>query len=228
MKNMGKVQSHIRKGMACVAALAVMLMSGTFAFANNSPDDNYVTDSSHVLISEADTSIEDISNLMLGDSPAEVLGDSSLAGYSTLAVFSVTAIDDYDFQDAEMTEIRGASLTSDMTVQVRFLPTGGDWSNIKYTVSDDVLEVQFPSEGQIAIFVKDEINIADMTEDATTGKTGSEDVTTEAVSTESVSTEEQKPDYVKAPQTGDALPLYIGMGVIALAAVAVSVKKIKK
>ena len=35
-------------------------------------------------------------------------------------------------------------------------------------------------------------------------------------------------DPGKAPQTGDALPIYIGIGVIALGVIAVSYKKIKK
>ena len=130
---LGKAASFKRKAAAWLAAVAITLGCGTTAFANNSPENDYETDSTHILISEADTTIADIDNLMLGDAPSEVLGDKSLDGYSTLAVFSVTAVNDYDYSEIETTKIRGAAITSDMTVQVRFLPDDGDWTKIPFS-----------------------------------------------------------------------------------------------
>ena len=80
---LGKAASFKRKVAAWLAAVAITLGCGTTAFANNSPENDYETDSTHILISEADTTIADIDNLMLGDAPSEVLGDKSLDGYST-------------------------------------------------------------------------------------------------------------------------------------------------
>ena len=191
---LGKAASFKRK------AVAITLGCGTTAFANNSPENDYETDSTHILISEADTTIADIDNLMLGDAPSEVLGDKSLDGYSTLAVFSVTAVNDYDYSEIETTKIRGAAITSDMTVQVRFLPDDGDWTKIPFSVESGVLLAEFPSDGQLAVFVKDDI-----------------DIPTAGVS-----------QAGKAPQTGDRLPIYIFTGIVAAALVVVSVRKIRK
>ena len=181
---LGKAASFKRKAAAWLAAVAITLGCGTTAFANNSPENDYETDSTHILISEADTTIADIDNLMLGDAPSEVLGDKSLDGYSTLAVFSVTAVNDYDYSEIETTKIRGAAITSDMTVQVRFLP----------------------SDGQLAVFVKDDIDIPDDDDPQTAGVS----------------------QAGKAPQTGDRLPIYIFTGIVAAALVVVSVRKIRK
>ena len=139
---LGKAASFKRKAAAWLAAVAITLGCGTTAFANNSPENDYETDSTHILISEADTTIADIDNLMLGDAPSEVLGDKSLDGYSTLAVFSVTAVNDYDYSEIETTKIRGAAITSDMTVQVRFLPDDGDWTKIPFSVESGVLRAE--------------------------------------------------------------------------------------
>ena len=160
----------------------------------------------HILISEADTTIADIDNLMLGDAPSEVLGDKSLDGYSTLAVFSVTAVNDYDYSEIETTKIRGAAITSDMTVQVRFLPDDGDWTKIPFSVESGVLLAEFPSDGQLAVFVKDDIDIPDDDDPQTAGVS----------------------QAGKAPQTGDRLPIYIFTGIVAAALVVVSVRKIRK
>lgn len=204
---MGKLNVMRSRILAMALALVMTVMYGTTAFANGSPDNGYETDSSNILVSEADTSIPDIYDLMMGEEPAKVLGDSALTGYSTLAVFSVTAIDDYDFSDIETTKIKGAAITADMDVQVRFLPTGGAWEKIECSVDNGVLLAKFPSEGQFAVFVKDDIDIDDG--DQTPGDSNTA-------------------DPGKAPQTGDALTIYIGIGVIALGALALSYKKIRK
>ena len=194
---LGKAASFKRKAAAWLAAVAITLGCGTTAFANNSPENDYETDSTHILISEADTTIADIDNLMLGD--------KSLDGYSTLAVFSVTAVNDYDYSEIETTKIRGAAITSDMTVQVRFLPDDGDWTKIPFSVESGVLLAEFPSDGQLAVFVKDDIDIPD------------DDPQTAGVS-----------QAGKAPQTGDRLPIYIFTGIVAAALVVVSVRRIRK
>ena len=189
---LGKAASFKRKAAAWLAAVAITLGCGT--------------DSTHILISEADTTIADIDNLMLGDAPSEVLGDKSLDGYSTLAVFSVTAVNDYDYSEIETTKIRGAAITSDMTVQVRFLPDDGDWTKIPFSVESGVLLAEFPSDGQLAVFVKDDIDIPDDDDPQTAGVS----------------------QAGKAPQTGDRLPIYIFTGIVAAALVVVSVRKIRK
>ena len=158
------------------------------------------------LAAVAITTIADIDNLMLGDAPSEVLGDKSLDGYSTLAVFSVTAVNDYDYSEIETTKIRGAAITSDMTVQVRFLPDDGDWTKIPFSVESGVLLAEFPSDGQLAVFVKDDIDIPDDDDPQTAGVS----------------------QAGKAPQTGDRLPIYIFTGIVAAALVVVSVRKIRK
>lgn len=203
---LGKAASFKRKAAAWLAAVAITLGCGTTAFANNSPENDYETDSTHILISEADTTIADIDNLMLGDAPSEVLGDKSLDGYSTLAVFSVTAVNDYDYSEIETTKIRGAAITSDMTVQVRFLPDDGDWTKIPFSVESGVLLAEFPSDGQLAVFVKDDIDIPDDDDPQTAGVS----------------------QAGKAPQTGDRLPIYIFTGIVAATLVVVSVRKIRK
>ena len=149
--------------------------------------------------------------------PAGVLGDSTLKGFSTLAVFSVTAVDDYDFSNLEITKIRGAVITSDMTVQVRFLPTDGAWEKLSFEVVDGAVNVKLPSEGQLAIFVKDEVDIKD---DDGDGNSMTKP-TTESGTDGNV-------DPGKAPQTGDRLPFYIVIGVMAIISAVVSFKKIRK
>lgn len=185
--------------------LLAMIMTMAFsvtALANKSPDTVFETDSDNILISQADTSIPDVDALMFGDDPAVVLGDKSLEGFSTLAVFSVTALDGYDFSDIETTEIRGASITSDMNVQLRFLPTDGLWESIGFELADGALYVEFPSEGQLAIFVKEEIEFG-----------GEDDIIN---------------DPGVAPKTGDSLPVFVLMGVVALLGAGVSVYMLKR
>jgi hypothetical protein len=190
----------MKKSVVLWVAMLVMLMSyNLVAMANDSPDVDYETDSAHILISAADTSIADIAALSEGDAPADVLKDKSLEGYSTLAVFSVTAIDDYDFSDVETTVIKGATITEDMDIQVRFLPDAGAWESIDYTVSGGTMSVQFEEEGHLAIFAKDEI-----------------------------AEEETSASYKKSPQTGDYLPFYILAGLAAAGVFAFSVRKIVK
>ena len=223
-KVMKKVMTHMirrifsRKRLAVYAMTMVMLLGfGITAMANESPDRDFGTDSSHILLSEPDTSIEDIDDLVMGYDPAGVLGDSTLKGFSTLAVFSVTAVDDYDFSTLEITKIRGAVITSDMTVQVRFLPTDGAWEKLSFEVVDGAVNVKLPSEGQLAIFVKDEVDIKD---DDGDGNSMTKP-TTESGTDGNV-------DPGKAPQTGDRLPFYIVIGVMAIISAVVSFKKIRK
>lgn len=223
-KVMKKVMTHMirrifsRKRLAVYAMTMVMLLGfGITAMANESPDRDFETDSSHILLSEPDTSIEDIDDLVMGYDPAGVLGDSTLKGFSTLAVFSVTAVDDYDFSNLEITKIRGAVITSDMTVQVRFLPTDGAWEKLSFEVVDGAVNVKLPSEGQLAIFVKDEVDIKD---DDGDGNSMTKP-TTESGTDGNV-------DPGKAPQTGDRLPFYIVIGVMAIISAVVSFKKIRK
>ena len=223
-KVMKKVMTHMirrifsRKRLAVYAMTMVMLLGfGITAMANESPGIDFGTDSSHILLSEPDTSIEDIDDLVMGYDPAGVLGDSTLKGFSTLAVFSVTAVDDYDFSNLETTKIRGAAITSDMTVQVRFLPTDGAWEKLSFEVVDGAVNVKLPSEGQLAIFVKDEV---DITDDDGDGNSTTKP-TTESGTDGNV-------DPGKAPQTGDRLPFYIVIGVMAIISAVVSFKKIRK
>ncbi len=223
-KVMKKVMTHMirrifsRKRLAVYAMTMVMLLGfGITAMANESPEHDFGTDSSHILLSEPDTSIEDIDDLVMGYDPAGVLGDSTLKGFSTLAVFSVTAVDDYDFSNLETTKIRGAAITSDMTVQVRFLPTDGAWEKLSFEVVDGAVNVKLPSEGQLAIFVKDEVDIKDDDGDGNS----TTKPTTESGTDGNV-------DPGKAPQTGDRLPFYIVIGVMAIISAVVSFKKIRK
>lgn len=220
-EGVSKTMTHTIKGFlsgkrAAFAAilLAVLLAmfpgSGIAALANESPDNDFVTDSSNILLTEPDTSIADIDALLMGSDPAEVVGDNSLKGFSTLAVFSVAAVDDYDFSEIETTSIKGASITADMTVQVRFLPTDGAWEKLDFDVIDGAVNVELPSEGQLAIFVKDDIVIDDEDTDEDNGNA------------------DGKTDPGKAPQTGDRLPLYITIACVALAAAGVSYKKIRR
>lgn len=219
-----KVMTHMirrifsRKRLAVYAMTMVMLLGfGMTAMANESPNRDFGTDSLHILLSEPDTSIEDIDDLVMGYDPAGVLGDSTLKGFSTLAVFSVTAVDDYDFSNLETTKIRGAAITSDMTVQVRFLPTDGAWEKLSFEVVDGAVNVKLPSEGQLAIFVKDEVDIKDDDGDGNS----TTKPTTESGTDDNV-------DLGKAPQTGDRLPFYIVIGVMAIISAVVSFKKIRK
>ena len=209
MRKMGNIAGWAKKIMAGAMALIMVAGFGTVALANESPDRDYETDSKHVLISEADTTIPDIEALMMGDAPADVLGDRSLEDYSTLALFSVAGVDDYDFSEIETTAIRGASINSDMEVQVRFLPTDGTWEKISYSVKNDELLIDFPSEGQLAVFVKDDI----VPDDEDPDGDGSTDDRREAG---------------KAPQTGDRLPIYIAGCLMAIAVAGVSIRKIKR
>lgn len=190
--------------------MAMFQGTGIAALANGSPGSDFETDSSNILLSEPDTSIADIDALLMGGDPAEVVADSSLEGFSTLAVFSVTAVNDYDFSEIETTSIKGAAITADMTVQVRFLPTDGAWEKIDFDVVDGAVNVELPSEGQLAIFVKDYIVINDEDPDDDNGNA------------------EGKNDPGKAPQTGDRLPLYITIACVALAAAGVSHNKIRR
>ena len=57
---LGKAASFKRKAAAWLAAVAITLGCGTTAFANNSPENDYETDSTHILISEADTTIAEM------------------------------------------------------------------------------------------------------------------------------------------------------------------------
>lgn len=212
----------LRRVCACVMIFVLTAGFSVVAFANDSPDSTYATDSSNILVTAADESIDDIQSLLLGDLPSVVLGDSSLEGYSTLAVFSVSAINGYDFETPETTVIRGAAVSEDMTIQIRFLPTGGSWRKLGFSVADDALSVQFPSEGQLAIFALDDTEIED--EDATTEKAGPTDGDTSGDNTDGSNA---KDNYAKSPQTGDRLPIYIGIGVLAVAIAGVSLKKIK-
>ena len=223
-KGMKKLMTHMirrifsRKRLAVYAMTMVMLLGfGITAMANESPEHDFGTDSSHILLSEPDTSIEDIDDLVMGYDPAGVLGDSTLKGFSTLAVFSVTAVYDYDFSNLETTQIRGAAITSDMTVQVRFLPTDGAWEKLSFEVVDGAVNVKLPSEGQLAIFVKDEVDIKDDDGDGNS----TTKPTTESGTDGNV-------DPGKAPQTGDRLPFYIVIGVMAIISAVVSFKKIRK
>ena len=217
-KVMKKVMTHMirrifsRKRLAVYAMTMVMLLGfGITAMANESPEHDFGTDSSHILLSEPDTSIEDIDDLVMGYDPAGVLGDSTLKGFSTLAVFSVTAVDDYDFSNLETTKIRGAAITSDMTVQVRFLPTDGAWEKLSFEVVDGAVNVKLPSEGQLAIDIKDDDGDGNSTTKPTTESGTDGNV-----------------DPGKAPQTGDRLPFYIVIGVMAIISAVVSFKKIRK
>jgi len=207
------------KGMALYVMVAAMLLAalpgfGITAKANQSPDSDYVTDSSKILLAEPDTSISDVEELMMGSDPAEILGDSSLKGYSTLAMFSVIAVDDYDFSELEATKVRGASITQDMEVQVRFLPTDGAWMKLDFEVVDGAVDVVIPSEGQLAIFVKDDVILDENDGDGNDNNGKNPD--------------DAKNDTGKAPQTGDRLPLYLAIGCVALASAAISWRKIKK
>jgi hypothetical protein len=188
-----------RTAILWATVLAMLLSYNLAVFANDSPDTDYETDSSHILVSEADTSVEDIAELVEGEAPSEVLGDKTLQGYSTLAVFSVTAIDDYDFSTLETTNIKGATITDTMEIQVRFLPDEGSWKKIDYTVTNGIMSVQFESEGHLAIFAKDQVEEA-----------------------------QAEDTYKKSPQTGDYLPLYILAGLAAAGALAFSVRKLIK
>ena len=127
-------------------------------------------------------------------------------GCGTTAFANNSPENDYDYSEIETTKIRGAAITSDMTVQVRFLPDDGDWTKIPFSVESGVLLAEFPSDGQLAVFVKDDIDIPDDDDPQTAGVS----------------------QAGKAPQTGDRLPIYIFTGIVAAALVVVSVRKIRK
>jgi LPXTG-motif cell wall-anchored protein len=209
-----KGKTVIKSVIVWITMIALLMGYRTLVMANDSPDVDYETDSAYILVSEADTSVADIAALVEGDSPVEVLGDDTLEGYSTLAVFSITAIGGYDFSTIETTVIKGATITEDMDIQVRFLPDGGSWEKINYTLSNGTIACKFEDEGNLAIFVKDE-------EDTEEVSTSDADGTSSADSAKADT-------YKKAPQTGDNLPIYVLVGLLSMGALAVSVRKLVK
>ena len=91
------------------------------------------------------------------------------------------------------------------------------WEKLSFEVIDGAVNVKLPSEGQLAIFVKDEVDIKDDDGDGNS----TTKPTTESGTDDNV-------DPGKAPQTGDRLPFYIVIGVMAIISAVVSFKKIRK
>ncbi len=206
------------KKFSVVSMVLMMLLTFSITvYANSSPTADFSTDSSDILVAEADTSIPAIKKLMSGSLPKDVVGDESLEGYSTLGIFSVTAVGDYDFSETITTDIRTAGLTSDMTIKVKLLDTSNKWSDVSTTISNGVASVVLRKEGQVAIFVLDSVDITnpdgDTTEPATQEQEGDK------------TQDDQKTGG--SPKTGDAIFLFGVMAFLSMGGILISLKKLR-
>lgn len=207
----------MKKISVLITALVMLFAVSITVYANSSPTADFSTDSSDILVADADTSIPDIKKLLGGSLPKDVLGDESLDGYSTLGIFSVTAVGEYDFSESVTTDIRTAGLTSDMTVKVKILDKTNQWSNVSHTISNGVVSAVLKKEGQVAVFVRDSVDIDD-----TEGDTN--EPTTQG-QTEENPQEEEKPGG--SPKTGDAILWFGTAAFFAMAGIVISLKKLK-
>lgn len=206
------------KKISIVITVFIMLFAVSITvYANSSPTADFSTDSSDILVAEADTSIPAIKKLISGSLPKDVVGDESLDGYSTLGVFSVSAVGDYDFSETVATDIRTAGLTSDMTVKVKLLDTSNQWSDVSHTISNGVVSAVLRKEGQVAIFVLDSVDITNPGGD-----------TTEPTTQEQ--TEDKPQDEKKlggSPKTGDAIFLFGAVAFLSMGGILISLKKLR-
>lgn len=207
----------MKKFSVVIMVLMMLLAFSITVYANSSPTADFSTDSSDILVAEADTSIPAIKKLMSGSLPKDVVGDESLEGYSTLGIFSVTAVGDYDFSETITTDIRTAGLTSDMTIKVKLLDTSNKWSDVSTTISNGVASVVLRKEGQVAIFVLDSVDITnpggDTTEPATQEQEGEK------------TQDDQKTGG--SPKTGDAIFLFGAVAFLSMGGILISLKKLR-
>jgi len=207
----------MKKISVLITALVLLFAVSITVYANSSPTADFSTDSSDILVSDADASIPDIKKLLGGSLPKDVLGDETLDGYSTLGIFSVTAVGEYDFSESVTTDIRTAGLTSDMTVKVKILDKTNQWSNVSHTISNGVVSAVLKKEGQVAVFVLDSVDIEDTEEDTNEPTTQGQ-------------TEENPQDGKKpggSPKTGDAILWFGTAAFLAMAGIVISLKKLK-
>lgn len=207
----------MKKISVLITALVMLFAVSITVYANSSPTADFSTDSSDILVSDADASIPDIKKLLGGSLPKDVLGDETLDGYSTLGIFSVTAVGEYDFSESVTTDIRTAGLTSDMTVKVKILDKTNQWSNVSHTISNGVVSAVLKKEGQVAVFVLDSVDIEDTEEDTNEPTTQGQ-------------TEENPQDGKKpggSPKTGDAILWFGTAAFLAMAGIVISLKKLK-
>ncbi|MBP3325864.1 MAG: hypothetical protein J6L77_05530 [Coprococcus sp.] len=207
----------MKKISVLITALVMLFAVSITVYANSSPTADFSTDSSDILVADADASIPDIKKLLGGSLPKDVLGDETLDGYSTLGIFSVTAVGEYDFSESVTTDIRTAGLTSDMTVKVKILDKTNQWSNVSHTISNGVVSAVLKKEGQVAVFVLDSVDIEDTEEDTNEPTTQGQ-------------TEENPQDGKKpggSPKTGDAILWFGTAAFLAMAGIVISLKKLK-
>lgn len=207
----------MKKISVLITALVLLFAVSITVYANSSPTADFSTDSSDILVADADASIPDIKKLLGGSLPKDVLGDETLDGYSTLGIFSVTAVGEYDFSESVTTDIRTAGLTSDMTVKVKILDKTNQWSNVSHTISNGVVSAVLKKEGQVAVFVLDSVDIEDTEEDTNEPTTQGQ-------------TEENPQDGKKpggSPKTGDAILWFGTAAFLAMAGIVISLKKLK-
>ncbi len=207
----------MKKISVLITALVLLFAVSITVYANSSPTADFSTDSSDILVADADASIPDIKKLLGGSLPKDVLGDETLDGYSTLGIFSVTAVGEYDFSESVTTDIRTAGLTSDMTVKVKILDKTNQWSNVSHTISNGVVSAVLKKEGQVAVFVLDSVDIEDTEEDTNEPTTQGQ-------------TEENPQDGKEpggSPKTGDAILWFGTAAFLAMAGIVISLKKLK-
>lgn len=224
----------MKKISVLITALVMLFAVSITVYANSSPSADFSTDSTDILVADADASIPDIKKLLGGSLPKDVLGDETLDGYSTLGIFSVTAVGEYDFSEAVTTDIRTAGLTSDMTVKVRILDRTNRWSNVSHTVSDGVVSAVFKKEGQVAVFVLDSVDIEDTEEDTEDTEETEETEEDTEVDTNEPTTQEQPDENSQdgnkpggSPKTGDSILWFGTAAFLAMAGVLISLKKLK-
>ncbi|MGN0395377.1 MAG: hypothetical protein ACI4EF_08445 [Coprococcus sp.] len=216
----------MKKLLLVITTMLMILAFSITVYANSSPTADFSTDSSDILVADADTSVPDVKKLLDGSLPKDVLGDESLEGYSTLGIFSVIAVDGYDFSNETVTDIKMAGLTSDMTVEVRMLDSSNEWSDISHTISDGMVSAVFKEEGQVAVFVLESVDMSDVDEDEdTTEETTTEDLTEE--DTEQTVTDDGNGNNKRSPKTGDIIYLFVAVALFSSAGIAVALKKLR-
>lgn len=210
----------MKRALIIISAFVMLFSFSITVYANSSPTAEFSTDSTELLVSDADSSIPAIRQLLDGKPPKDVLKDDSLDGYSTLGVFSVTAVPGFDFTNEVTTDIKAAGLTEDMEVEVKLLDADSNWCDVSYSVSNGLVSAAFTKEGQVAVFVQESVDLDDTEAPTTEEATEGEEVTTESPD-----------DYDNpggSPQTGDNIYIIFGLAFVAIAGVCVSIKKMTK
>jgi hypothetical protein len=217
------------KGILAAVAVAVSVLTfNCVARAESANSKQPATDSKDIVVDSPDTSITSIALLADGKTPSDVLDDTSLDGYSTYGVYSVTAVAGYDFSADNTVYIRTSGITKGSDLKVMLLDTAGNWKNVDFNATDGLVSATLNEEGQLVIFIHEVVAGVSVTEEETTEAEADTQVTetTEAAADDATPSDSGNgSSSSSSPKTEDYIYIFAALFLAGTAGMALSYKK---